>query len=457
MYVTPARTKYVTPAKAGVQREMKKIKPIFTLICFVAIFLAYARGDSGVLPKLIIFESSNCSTCAKIKKEIAPDIEKEFKNKIQIEYRDIGDIENYKLLLDLRQKEGVKDAELSMPVFYFEGKFLQGKGKIKEALRSMIAQLLEKPASPRHSGERSRPVGLDTSSGNSALGRRNPESLDPDFRRGDTLFSSLRSPQGQSRVDLVERFKSFKLSAIVSAGLIDGINPCAFAVIIFFISFLALQGYRKWHLIFIGLGFIGSVFVTYVLIGIGLFGFIYQFKGFWLFNRIFNVSIGTLSILLGVLALWDFYKFKKSGNASELILQLPKAVKDRIHAIIGLHYRRDKGEKVEGARPRIFKLFVSALITGFLVSILEAICTGQVYLPTIAFVLKTTTLKIEAFLYILLYNLMFIAPLLIIFLLGLIGVTSGQLSVFSKKHLGLIKILMAVLFFCFAVFLFWRM
>ncbi len=402
---------------------MGKIRLIFTAICFVA-GLVCAYGDSNTLPsasprgepKLIIFESSNCSTCAKIKNEAVQDIDKEFKDKIRIEYRDIGDIENYKLLLGLQEKNGLKGLESSLPVFYFEGKFLTQKGNVKELLRLMITQFFKNPAIPQ---------------------------------------SGDRAP-GQVKVDLIERFRSFDPLVVFSAGLIDGINPCAFTVIIFFISFLALQGYRKKHIAVIGLGFIFAVFVAYVLIGLGLFGFIYRLKGFWFFSRLFNVLIGIFSIVLGVLALYDFFKFRKSQNPEDFILQLPRAVKERIHAIIGLHYRRTKEEKAGDVKPSILKIFISALITGLLISILEAICTGQVYLPTITFVLKTTNLKAEALAYLLLYNLMFIIPLLVIFLLGLLGVGSGLFSRFFKKRLGLIRVLMAVLFFALGIFLLWR-
>jgi threonine/homoserine/homoserine lactone efflux protein len=51
---------------------------------------------------------------------------------------------------------------------------------------------------------------------------------------------------------------------------------------------------------------------------------------------------------------------------------------------------------------------------------------------------------------------MFIVPLLIIFLFALLGVTSEQFSKFLKKHLLMIKILMAALFFALGIFLIWR-
>jgi len=169
--------------------------------------------------------------------------------------------------------------------------------------------------------------------------------------------------------------------------------------------------------------------------------------------RVFNILIGVFSIILGIFAVYDLFKFKKTNETEGLLLQLPQAVKYRIHSIIGLHYRKTPQGIV---KQHVFRLLISALVTGFLVSILEAVCTGQVYLPTITFVLKTTHLKMQAFGLLLLYNLMFIVPLLIIFLFALLGVTSGEFAKLLKRHMGLIKILMACVFFGLGIFLIWR-
>jgi len=69
------------------------------------------------------------------------------------------------------------------------------------------------------------------------------------------------------------------------------------------------------------------------------------------------------------------------------------------------------------------------------------------YLPTIAFVLKEATLRVRAFGYLLLYNLMFTTPLLVVLALALLGTTSEGFSRFTKKHMAAIKISMAILFF----------
>lgn len=336
-----------------------------------------------------------------------PVIEKEFKGKILIEYRDITDINNYTLMISLKQQYKA-DLELDLPVFFLEGEFLNGKGNIKKNLEALIAKSL-------------------------------------------TVSHKEEKLKG---LDLVEYFKSFKPIAIVAAGLEDGINPCAFTVIVFFISFLALQGYGKKEIAFIGLSFISAVFLTYFSIGIGIFNFLYALKEFWALTRALNLAIGSFSVILGILALYDFFKFKKTGETEGLILQLPKSVKYQINKIIGLHYRKTKDP--QGVKPHIARLVLSAFITGFLVSLLEAVCTGQLYLPTITFVFKTTPLKLHAFGYLFLYNILFVTPLFIIFLFALLGATSEEFSKFLKKHLGAIKLFMAVLFFSLGIYLIWK-
>jgi len=314
------------------------------------------------------------------------------------------------LLLSLKERYGSKIKEI-LPVFYFEGKFLNADGQIKRQLINFLNL---------------------------------------------SLRGVYKGIEEAPTLDLVARFKNFQPIAVVSAGLIDGINPCAFTVIVFFMSFLAIQGYRRRELIVIGLFFIFAVFLTYLLIGVGIFQFLYSLEGFWLAAKIFNVSIGLLSITLGIMSIYDFLKFKKSSRTEGLILQLPGAVKNQIHKVIGMHYRKAKDDNGHQTGMPIFRLILSAIISGFLVSLLEAVCTGQVYLPTITFVLKTSHLKLEAAGYLLLYNLMFIAPLVAIFILALLGTTSQQFAGFLKRHLLSVKMLMAILFFTLGIFLIWK-
>ncbi|MBN2831444.1 MAG: hypothetical protein JXL82_04135 [Candidatus Omnitrophica bacterium] len=381
------------------------ILTIFTVFFFFSFANAQENKDTV---KLLIFQSPACGRCFQVKQSLLPKIEKEYRGKIILEYRDLTDIENYRLLIGLKEKHG-SDVELSLPVFFMQGSFLNGNSDLKSTL----------------------PIFIDTN-----------------------LISPGHKLNGIG-IDFIAYFKGIKPLVIIGSGLIDGINPCAFTVIVFFISYLALQGYRKRELTVIALSFIAAVFIIYTLIGLGIFNFLYRMKAFWFFAKAFNVAVGVLSILLGFFALYDFFKFKETKDTRDLILQLPKVIKERIHSIIGLRYRRVKNGEAVG-RAALLRLVLGALITGFLVSLLEAVCTGQLYLPTIAFVLKTTPLKLQAFLYLIIYNIMFILPLLAIFIMALIGITSNQFAVFLKRRLGAMKITMALVFFGLGIFLLWR-
>jgi cytochrome c biogenesis protein CcdA len=389
---------------------MIKKKPLILIACVIFSFLFPALAeDEGEPARLLVFQSAACNSCIAARTGILPEIEKEYKGRVVVEYYDLADINNYKLLIGLREKYG-SNIDLSLPVFFMRGNFLNGRSDLKSTLGIFVEGNLAEPA--------------------------------------DKLNGA--------GVDLVERFKGIKPLVILGSGLIDGINPCAFTVIVFFMSYLALQGYRKKGLIAIGASFVGVVFLTYTLIGLGVFNFFYRLQVFWFFAKAFNLGVGIMSILLGVFALYDFFKFRKTKDPQGLILQLPDSIKKRIHSVIGLYYRRNPQEKPGVAGRPLLRLILSALVTGFLVSLLEAVCTGQLYLPTIAFVLKTTPLKLQALWYLLIYNVMFILPLIIIFVMALSGVASERFSACLKRHLSAVKISMAFVFFGLGIFLLWK-
>ena len=116
-----------------------------------------------------------------------------------------------------------------------------------------------------------------------------------------------------------------------------------------------------------------------------------------------------------------------------MALQLPGFLKERVRATI----RRQ-------AHARQFAL--AAFVSGFVISFLELLCTGQVYLPTIVFVVGVPELRARATAMLLLYNVAFILPLVGIFVLTYFGTTSGQLTRFLQRRAGLIKLALAVLF-----------
>jgi cytochrome c biogenesis protein CcdA len=384
-------------------------------ICLLAafVFIAWAWPACAAvapkkpLPHLLFFHSATCHNCQKIEKELLPAIEKEFFDRLIVEYCDIADEANYKLMLSLREK--YKCYENGVPAVFIGGQILVGYDQIKEKLRPAIE---------------------------AALGKDKLEKV-------ETLPG----------IDLASKFLSFGALTVLGAGLIDGINPCAFTVIVFFISFLSFQGYRKKEIAAIGLSFILAVFLTYILIGLGIFRFLYALQGFYLATRIVYYLMALLCFALAFLAGYDLWLFKKTGKTEGMTLQLPERIKKITHYLIGSHYRRPEEPAAQDTHGQLFRLVLSAFICGFLIAILEGVCTGQLYLPTIVFMLKNTTLRLYAFIYLLLYNIMFVIPLLAIIVLALLGTTSEGFARFIRKHLPAVKLAMVLLFLGLGIFI----
>lgn len=305
------------------------------------------------------------------------------------------------------------------------------KGNIE--LQEAIAEWLEVPDSQRL-GTPSLVVG-DTYLVEEGITDRAVRELIVRYQKDPTgpPWEQVERMRTRARDRLIERFRSLGPFAVIAAGLLDGINPCAFATILFFISYLALVGRSGRDLLYVGGAFTASVFLTYFLVGLGIFHFVQSLKVFSLISRGLYLCIAALAFVLGVLSLWDFLKVRR-GEAGEMALQLPQFLKLRIHKTI-----REK------TRTRRFVL--AAFVAGVIVSLLELACTGQIYLPTICFVVGVPELKTHALAYLGLYNLMFIVPLAVVFGLTYFGTTSGQLAVAMKRHLGLVKLLTSLLFF----------
>lgn len=232
---------------------------------------------------------------------------------------------------------------------------------------------------------------------------------------------------------LKQTFTSLSFWTLLSAGLLDGLNPCAFSTIIFFLSFLTYVGGKRKQLLVVGITFGIAVFVTYLLLGVGAFGILTQLKTFRLVSEIIYLITAVLLVILILFTLRDLWSWLNGAPPSEAILQLPDGIKRKIHKVMK-----------ENLTTR--NLVIGALIIGFLVTLFESICTGQVYLPTIVMLLNDPILSTQAGFYLVLYNLMFLVPLGVIFLLAYQGVTSQRFSNWIRKRYGWVKFALLVLF-----------
>ncbi|MBC7260478.1 MAG: hypothetical protein H5T63_00580 [Chloroflexi bacterium] len=238
---------------------------------------------------------------------------------------------------------------------------------------------------------------------------------------------------------IVQRFRSLGLLTVVGAGLLDGVNPCAFATMIFLISYLSVRKRQGRELLATGAAFSAGVFLAYLAMGLGLLQFLTSLPildviGKWIYGI-------TMLLCLG-LAWGSFSDYRKAreGRLEDMSLKLPDYLRGWSRRLIR-----------EGSRARNFVL--ASLFLGVVVSIVELACTGQVYLPTIIFVLGLKEWRARAGLALLVYNVMFILPLVAVFLLVYFGTTSQQLIRWMNRRAATVKLGTAVLFALLAAWL----
>lgn len=244
----------------------------------------------------------------------------------------------------------------------------------------------------------------------------------------------------QASQGIVERFRSFGPFTVVLAGLVDGLNPCAFATLVFFVSYLTLSGRQGREVLAVGAAFSVGVFLAYLGVGLGL----YRLLGLLgdLLTKLGRWVYGLTAIACGGLAIASFVDFLKArrGDIGDMNLSLPHGLRRRINAAI----RRGRNSETYVA---------GAFVTGVIVSFLELACTGQVYLPTIMFVTSVPELRVRAVFYLVLYNLLFVLPLVVVFILAYYGTTSKDLTRFLQRNAAGVKLGMVLLFTSLALWL----
>jgi len=238
---------------------------------------------------------------------------------------------------------------------------------------------------------------------------------------------------------IVDRFRSFSLPTVLVAGLVDGLNPCAFATLVFFISYLTFMGREGRDVLLAGAAFALGVFLTYLGVGFGVLRFLAALPFLDVASRWIYGVTAVLCLVLAAGSLYDWWQARR-GAADEMRLKLPARLRRWINRTIR-----------EGAGARVFVPVTFG--TGVVVSIIELACTGQVYLPTILFVLGVPELQAQAGLYLVLYNLMFILPLVVVFVLVYFGTTSQQLSMLIHRHMAKVKLATAGLFLLLAAWM----
>lgn len=211
----------------------------------------------------------------------------------------------------------------------------------------------------------------------------------------------------------------------------DGINPCAFTTLLFFLSFISLRGAARGRVAAVGLLFAAGVFLAYLLLGLGMFNLLRSGIRMAGFRLALRILVTVLTVSFCALTVRDLYLLRR-GKPSDMEWGLPDALRNRIHASIR-----------SGTRGSVLSFGV--FLTGAVVAVLELACTGQVYFPALSYMAQTDPgwLGIGS---LLVYNLAFILPLLAVLGFILLGVRQERIRRFFRSRLSLAKVLLALTF-----------
>jgi len=321
------------------------------------------------------FFQPGCGECEKVNTFVLPRLAEGVAGRYELRRYDTGVPENFLKLVAAQERLGI-DSSDPVAIIVNHQTYLGGFREIEEKLF--------------HALETAEPAAVPTQSS------RDPELV---HRRAEALTAGT----------------------IAVAGLIDGINPCVFATLIFFLSLLAVSRIGGFRLLLAGSSYCFGCFLTYFAMGFGLFRFLKLFSGYRYLQHGFELVLILLLLILAFFSFRDAIWFRKSGRADAVSLQLPNRIKRRIHEIMrrGLGYRW---------------LLPGAFTTGMLVTVLESACTGQIYVPALALMVKESGPGSRWIWYLLLYNIMFLLPLLFLFAAAYRGTTTRIFLRWSKTN-----------------------
>ncbi|MCX6707450.1 MAG: hypothetical protein NT001_04910 [Candidatus Woesearchaeota archaeon] len=190
------------------------------------------------------------------------------------------------------------------------------------------------------------------------------------------------------------------IPALLGAAAVDAINPCAFAVLIILLTtILSASKENKKKALLAGLVFSAAVYLSYFLMGLGLYSAI-QVTGV---THIFYIVVSILALVIGLFNIKDYFWYGKW-----FIMEVPRAWRPRMKILL------KSVTSVPGA------FFVGMLVSLFLLP-----CSSGPYVVIIGLLSKTAT-RAAAIPLLLLYNLIFILPMMIITLAIYFGFTTTE-------------------------------
>ncbi|MCD6367825.1 MAG: hypothetical protein J7L45_01940, partial [Candidatus Aenigmarchaeota archaeon] len=191
------------------------------------------------------------------------------------------------------------------------------------------------------------------------------------------------------------------IAKIISLAMVDSINPCALAVLtLMLIAILTYNPKDKRNVLLAGIYFIASVFIMYLFYGLVIINFFKVVQALTSMRLALYRALGFVAILLGLLNIKDFVRYKPGGFLTEMPMSLRPKVKKIISGITS---------------PR------GAFIVGLFVTLFLLPCTIGPYIIAGGILSVLSIMKTLPWL--MLYNLIFVLPMVAIVVVVYAGIS----------------------------------
>lgn len=386
---------------------MKKIVAVFLLGISLVVGVHSVHAQENPAQTVQVFFNEACKDCGELVKETYPDFFEEYG--YELEFFDYINERSNRVLLTQKNEEWGVPFELQSHIEAFIGENLLIGGHVPQ---ETIRYLLEHP----------------DEYGRLLVYQDKMHGEETDYRvwdfQGEIKTYPIDEPittylqEAATSTSTIKSDRGFwgLFAIITSSAFLDGLNPCAFAVLLFFIGFLFTIKKTKAKIWKMGLVYIGAIYLAYLLIGLGIAQAIIISGAPHLMAKVgayLVIGLGVIQ-LLGV----AFPSFPMK-------LRIPLDTKATLEKWM-----------YKATLPASF-------IGGFLVGLCTFPCSGGIYVAIIGMLTAQST-AMEGTFWMLWYNLIFVSPLIILLLLASNNKTTEKLQKWEQAESMHMKLLIGV-------------
>lgn len=358
--------------------------------------------DKSTDSVILYFSTISCTDCSEVKSLLKKmTYEQTTKKPLVIHEFNIAEEDNVVLLQKLFSIYDVASDKQQVPIVFFSGGYLSGSKAVTQ--------------------------GLEQKWKDDELTGFNLENILSD----DASWKEENKDQAS--------FKTY--IGLAAAGFINGVNPCGASMLLMLLAAIAMSGRS---VIKTGCAYLAGKFTAYCAMGMELYK-LFMAIGQDIFLSISNVFtwiFAAVFFILAILYLIDFVNVKRK-QYGKIRMQLPTALRKWNHE------RIEKASKINAKW-----MIPAAVVLGIMISAGEFFCTGQVYLAAILYMMKMQQeMKLQTNAAFIIYVTAMCIPSFLIVLV--IEKTKNVIHMSNKtlEWLPAIKLVTAIVFFIFAVFM----